>query len=147
MNDHPDYPGGMAVLHWTWRVPLSEQWADVSEEFQDRHLRFWIRASEEDEWTFSQLQELLDALLDSGSEIPHVLGAWAYEVAAERRSPPTRRGPKSDFDRDMRILAGEHILKLLGKSQRQAHQLIGDALNLSREGVHRAATRARSIGY
>ena len=87
-----------ALLQWRMRVPFVRQWALGASEHGDI-LEFWIRASEYDPWSFQELRRLLDALLDAG-EAPDALERWGLEFAAERRKPPARRGPRTDYRKD-----------------------------------------------
>ena len=119
-----DSPGGWACFQWYERWPLPEQWVNTSSDFQERVLAFWIRASESDEWTFSQLNDLLAILHDSESEeIPPALNTWGIEVALGRRKVPL--GRPTDPVGDARTATVEHFLtEFFGFSKRRAHQEI-----------------------
>ena len=94
----------------------------------------------------SRLRELLDSLIDKG-DIPPPLQQWAIEVAARRRSRPTRRGPKSDPRGDFRMWVDAILRKeLKGMSLRAAYREISAESkhkNLSPEAVESAVRRGK----
>ena len=120
-----DYPGGWACYQWYWRTPLSKQWAKTSDEFRERVLSFWIRASEYDKWTYLQLRELFAELDASGSDIPPVLQAWVNDGFLGRHETKVRR--PTDPQGDTRTLMAEMVLcALFGWSKRRAHREIAE---------------------
>ena len=140
------FPGTSACLAWTLRKPLTSQWEWTKPDQRDRVLAFWIRASKSDEWTFKQLQELLDTLIDS-DEIPGALQAWASDVAAGRQKIPTRTGPKSDPKGDFITMADAVFRnELQGISFRRAYREISkeqSETNRCPKGVESAVRRGR----
>ena len=82
-----DYPGGLACRDWYLRIPLTEQWTETSADFRECVLAFWIRASESDAWTYSQLQVLMQNFLDTNEDSPSALQTWANNIAADRIKP------------------------------------------------------------
>ncbi|MCY4002492.1 MAG: hypothetical protein OXF33_02110 [Rhodospirillales bacterium] len=135
------WPGEWAALHWGMRTPFVRQWALGASSNEDI-LAFWIRASEYDEWSFEQLQQLLESLLDE--EIPDSLSRWGLEVATKRRTTPNRRGPKGDRGTDFELafeVTWRHEVD--GSSLRSLYREIGDRINRSPEGVESAVKRGR----
>lgn len=138
-----NFPGWLAVRAWKLREPLTSQWKLTEPDQRDRVLAFWIRASESDKWTFEQLQDLLNSVMDA-NEIPDALQAWANEVTARRRKIPTRRGPKSDPRGDFKTMVDAILRKALrGTSLRRAYHEIAKKANRSPEAVESAVRRGK----
>lgn len=132
-------PGAFALWEWFETTPLSRTWSQCSKQNQERLMRFWLRASEEDPWTFEQLGLLLRNLLEASETIPRTLRRWGLEVAAGLREAPRRTGPKGNRTRNARIAATLHLLtKFFGISRREAAKKVGAAINLSPEAVESA---------
>ena len=114
-----EYPGGWAVRQWHWREPLPKQWAETSDAFRDRVLKFWITASESDPWTFDQLKILHADLTTQNDEAPAALEEWRLEVEAGQRR--IKRGRKRDPQGDLRALMAVTFSKeFFGWSERRA---------------------------
>lgn len=136
-------PGTWEVVNWYLSTPLVKQWGLISEDSRERILAFWLRASERDAWTFRQLQELLDSLIDEG-EIPALLQAWAIDVAAGRRRVPVRTGPKGNRSADFKMALEAMFRHELGQeSLRGVYREIGERANRSPEAVESAVKRGR----
>lgn len=119
-----------------WR---SDHW---DRDGRERTLRFWLRAAEHDDWTFQELRRLIGWMIDEGQPVPAALQAWANEVAAGRRSEPTRTGPKTDHCRDYQMLFGATIMELLGWSRRRAYGKLGEIYHCSPQAARDAVKRA-----
>ena len=141
MAEHPSWPVRQVWRPWMLREPLSNQWAAIAHEHRNEVLDFWIRAAESDEWTFSQLEGLVDRLMDT-HDFPPILKKWSHEVTARRRKPPSRTGPKSDPRNDFRTMVDVMLRSEFGgMSQRAAHREIGKETNRSESAVESAARR------
>ena len=136
------WPGTWALVNWKMQTSFVKQWA-LGASDDEAILAFWIRASEHDRWTFGQLQELLDSLIDEG-EIPAVLQDWALDVAARRRQASSRRGPKGDPSSDFRVFF-ESLMRQTwgGESLRSVHRDIALRRNRSPGAIESAAKRGR----
>ena len=138
--DH--YPGTVALWEWFEAFPLTTTWSRCSKSGRERLLRFWLRAAEDDKWTFEQLRLLLCELLEANETVPCTLSHWGLEVAAGLRAAPQRTGPKGNRTRDARIAAAVHLYsKFCGISRREAAKKVAAAVHLSPQGVESARRR------
>ena len=136
-----DFAGPGACRSWWLREPLTDQWARCEPTERDRRLRFWLRASEDDEWTFDQVHELFASRFDAG-DVPAALQRWANEVHLCRRQRPTRTGPKHDRRADYKAMVGTVILtELFGLSKRAAYREIAPVRHRGPEAIESAAKR------
>lgn len=134
-------PNTWAFIQWKMRTPFVRQWSLMSNDSRENILAFWIRVSEHDEWTFVQLQVLLDSLVVEG-EIPSDLQAWALDVAARRRQAPKRRGPKGEPRADFEAFFESFNRQMWsGESQRSIHRDIATKRNKSPEAIESAVKR------
>ncbi len=126
---------------WKLREPLAQQWKSIEPDLQESWLAAWIQLSEHDPWTYDQLRELLDSIMDSG-DVPPGLNKWALEDAAGRRRTPARRGPKSDPHGDFGTFVDVVLrAEFTGISKRAACREIGKETNRSPEAVASSAKR------
>ena len=137
-------PGAVASCAWADMVPFTDRWPG-NPDSRDRTLAYWIEKSESDEWSFTQLQQLLGQIVDTGGDIPDALQRWANEVASNRRKLQKRTGPKGNRTRDAWIAAFVDIATEAGLSQRAAAQYIGRVLGMSAEAVVSARRRGLRV--
>ena len=130
--------GAYWQLRWALNLPLPQ-------EASDEAIAYWIEKAEVDPWTFTDLQLHLHCLLDAEADPPPVLVEWGLEVAARRRKPSIRRGPKGDRKRDFLIAAAVRMADHFDDvSERAVMREIGKRLNLSYEAVASARRRGLS---
>ena len=130
---------------WRLRHSFESVWrVERDEHERERILRFWLRASCEDVWTFRELRALLGCMLDEGRPVPATLQTWANEVAAGRRFEPEKvRGPKPDIRRDYEMLIGAVIgTEWTGWSWRRAYRELGKLYHCSPAAARDAVKRA-----
>ena len=136
-----EHVGSWALLNWFQQRPLTDAWARISDAaHRERILRWWIRASESDEWTFAELRSLLAYLLAAG-EVPGPLAQWGLEVAAERRRPPARSGPKGNRTADFLVAFEAKWRNMDGESMRSIHRDLARRIYRTEDAVRDAVKR------
>ena len=136
--------GRWGCVNWMMRKPLDDQWRRISDP-DDRimALRWWIRISEHDAWTYDQLAELLAWHLDVGQDPPRPLTEWAHRVAAKHRSAPTKPGRRSKPEKDIKVLAEFMFKKLVEeKSDIRSYTGVGERVGRAPSSVRSAVERA-----
>lgn len=132
---------------WGEMVPLPEAWechsSGTNVLYRDRALAYWIEMSQCDPWTFDQLRDLLDSVMNSGETVPPALDCWAREFAAGRLRRPRLRGRKrvNRYEDAQIVLLVVFLVELLGKSRREACRILGEGLNKSPETIESAWRR------
>ena len=102
-------PGAFVRFEWGEKVPLRETWTGCSEgknvQLRGPALAYWIEKSETDKWTFDQLIDQLDALLDSG-RVPTALERWRLEfIAGKTRTGGQARARAAPWSPESRASA------------------------------------------
>ena len=133
------------------RKALPDQWCPENSDPASRTaaLRWWIRASEVDTWTYDQLGDLVGWHIDAGEDLPDDLLEWALEKAANRHGP-RRPGRKSDPKSDCEVMV-EVLWKTMfeGKSANRVYHEIGkrgEPLGKS-GGTRSSARRTMATGH
>ena len=155
----------IVTLQWLWKIPLPIVWQLLAEPDELMHLEanayavslntppaagrraaamsFWIAKSNEDAWTFDQIRDLIATLRDGS--IPDALVEWSLDVTSGIRKRPTRRGPKSDTEKDCRIAWTFRMLVRLGYSGRAAKRRMSEHMAMAPETIENAVRRAENV--